>query len=124
MRSISNPANGFTVDVHFSGYTTVAGPGSPKEELNGSAYVQNGGSVDPSTWYYYTTLTGTLTGIGNYAGAVIDVSRFMQAFQVGAGANGKNTLFGASGWFNVDVVSQPRLPARLGVSRGGLTRGV
>ena len=56
--------------------------------------------VDPSTWYYYTTLTGTLTGIGNYAGAVIDVSRFMQAFQVGAGANGKNTLFGASGWFH------------------------
>ncbi len=31
----------------------------------------------------------------------------MSAFQVGVGANGKNTHFGASGWFNLNVVSQP-----------------
>ncbi len=107
LRSVSNPNNAFIVDIQLGGYSATPPDGSPKLELTANAYVQNGGPIDPSTWYYYTTLNGTLTGIGNYAGAVIDVTRFMQAFQVGVGANGKNTQFGASGWFNVDVVSQP-----------------
>ena len=107
LRSVSNPNNAFTVDVQFSGYSSTPPDGSPKLELLPNAYVQNGGPIDPSTWYYYTGFTGTLTGIGNYAGAVIDITRFMQAPQVGVGANGKNTHFGASGWFNVNVVSQP-----------------
>ncbi len=113
LRSISNPNNAFTIDVHFSGYTTVAGPGSPKEELNGSAYVQNGGPVDPSTWYYYTAYTGTLTGIGNYAGAVFSLMNTGPAFQVGAGANGKNANRGASGWFIWNAVSQPTVGSNL-----------
>ena len=73
LHSKSNPANGFTVTVSFSGYTTTAPAGSPKKELFASAYVQNGGPIDPSTWVYYTSYTGTLTGTGNYAGAVIQL---------------------------------------------------
>jgi hypothetical protein len=107
LRSVSNPNNAFTVDVQLSGYSATPPADSPKLELTANAYVQNGGPIDPSTWYYYTGFTGTLTGIGNYAGAVIDMTRFGPAFQVGVGANGKNTQFGASGWFNVNVVSQP-----------------
>jgi hypothetical protein len=107
LRSISNPNNAFTADVHFTGYTTVAGAGSPKEELFASAYVQNGGSIDPSTWFYYTAFTGTLTGTGNYAGAVISIANTGPAFQVGVGANGKNGNLGASGWFLWNVTSQP-----------------
>ncbi|HEX4497346.1 MAG TPA: SdrD B-like domain-containing protein, partial [Thermoanaerobaculia bacterium] len=107
LRSISNPSNGFTVDVSFTGYTTVAGAGSPKEELFASAYVQNGGSIDPSTWFYYSAFTGTLTGTGNYAGAVISIANTGPAFQVGVGANGKNGNLGASGWFLWNVTSQP-----------------
>ena len=107
LRSVSNPNNAFIVAVQFSGYSATPPAGSPKLELLPNAYVQNGGPIDPSTWYYYTGFTGTLTGIGNYAGAVIDITRFMQAPQVGVGANGKNTHFGASGWFDLNVVSQP-----------------
>ncbi len=107
LRSVSNPNNAFTVDVQLSGYSSTPPADSPKKELRPEAYVENGGPIDPSTWYYYTGFTGTLTGIGNYAGAVINMTRFGPAFQVGVGANGKNTHFGASGWFNVNVVSQP-----------------
>ena len=107
LRSQSNPNNAFIVDIQLSGYSATPGDGSPKKELLPNAYVENGGPIDPSTWYYYTGFTGTLTGIGNYAGAVIDITRFMSAFQVGVGANGKNTHFGASGWFNLNIVSQP-----------------
>ena len=107
LRSVSNPNNAFTVDIQLSGYSATPPAGSPHLELLANAYVQNGGPIDPSTWYYYTGFTGTLTGIGNYAGAVIDIARVMSAFQVGVGANGKNTQFGASGWFSLNVVSQP-----------------
>ena len=107
LHSKSNPANGFTVTVSFSGYSTTAPAGSPKEELAASAYVQNGGPVDPSTWTYYTSFTGTLTGTGSYAGAVIELTQTGPAFQVGNGANGKNTAFGGSGWFNWNVITQP-----------------
>ena len=107
LRSVSNPNNAFTVDIQLSGYSATPPAGSPQIELLANAYVQNGGPIDPSTWYYYTGFTGTLTGIGNYAGAVIDIARVMSAFQVGVGANGKNTQFGASGWFSLNVVSQP-----------------
>jgi hypothetical protein len=107
LHSKSNPANGFTVTVSFSGYSTTPPAGSPKEELSASAYVQNGGPVDPSAWVYYTSFTGTLTGTGSYAGAVIELTQTGPAFQVGNGANGKNTGFGGSGWFNWNVVTQP-----------------
>src|SRR4029077_1813072 len=90
-----------------SGYTGIAPADSPKKELLPNAYIENGGPIDPSTWYYYTALNGTLTGIGNYTGAVINITRVMAAFQVGVGANGKNTHFGASGWFDLNIVSQP-----------------
>src|SRR4051812_8725638 len=107
LHSKSNPANGFTVTVTFSGYTTTATPDSPKKELFSSAYVENGGPIDPSTWVYYTAFNGTLTGTGNYAGAVIQITNTGPAFQVGKGANGKNGNFGGSGWYNWTVVSQP-----------------
>ena len=107
VRSKSDPNNAFTIDVQFSGYQSTPPAGSPKEELFASAYVANGGTIDPSTWYYYTAYTGTLTGIGNYAGAVIRIDQTGPAFQVGAGANGKNGNFGGSGWYVWNVTSQP-----------------
>ncbi|MFY9821172.1 MAG: SdrD B-like domain-containing protein [Thermoanaerobaculia bacterium] len=107
VRSLSNPNNGFTVTVHFSGYQATPPPDSPKKELFASAYVENGGPIDPSTWFYYTSFTGTLTGIDNYAGAEIQLAQTGPAFQVGVGANGKNGNFGASGWFLWTVTQQP-----------------
>jgi hypothetical protein len=105
--SASNPTKGFSVNISLSTTTMGAPDGPPKKELSPSAYVENGGPIDPSTWFYYTGFTGTLTGIGDYAGAVINITRYGPAFQVGVGANGKNYNDGASGWFNVTVTKQP-----------------
>lgn len=84
--------------------------GEQKRELNSSAYTENGGPVDPSTWryYYMDEDNSTLTGVGGADDGEIleltqrpggsDYGKFV--FQVGAGANGKNVNFGASTWFN------------------------
>jgi hypothetical protein len=48
-------------------------------------------------------------GFGFWQGAIINISRdpASTAFQVGFGADGKNTHYGATGWFNWTVVQQP-----------------
>jgi len=98
-----NPNNYYTANITFAGYSSPSAPtpaGSPKQELYSSAYVAGGGTVDPTTWAYYSTMTGTLTGGGTKAGHVVNISRRGPSMQVGAGANGKNTNYGASGWIN------------------------
>jgi hypothetical protein len=105
-RSLTNFSSGFIVDVHFSGFTTTP-PEPPKTTLDPSAYIQNGGPVDPSTWVFYTEFHGTLTGFGIWDGLVLSITRRGPAFQVGIGANDKNVNFGMSGWFTWTVLSQP-----------------
>jgi uncharacterized repeat protein (TIGR01451 family) len=107
VRLAADPDRAFTVDVTLSGLTANPPAGSPKLELASGAYVVNGGPVDPSQWRYYTAFSGTLTGLGDYDGAVLAIQRVGPAFQVGNGANGKNYNFGASSWFTWTVVSQP-----------------
>ncbi len=107
LHSVSDPTKSFTVDVTFSGLTTTVGSGSPKKELKSTAYSENGGPINTATWYYFTSYTGTLTGAGSYAGAVISIHNTGPAFQVGFGANGKNINFGGSGWFLWTVTHQP-----------------
>ncbi len=64
--------------------------------------------VDNSDWYYYTTTNGTLLGTGDLAGAVVNITRHGPAFQLGTGANENNMIvFGASGWLDCEVVSNP-----------------
>ncbi|MEP7013746.1 MAG: SdrD B-like domain-containing protein, partial [Acidobacteriota bacterium] len=107
LRSLSNSNNAWTVSIGFTGRTSVTPAGSPKKELKSTAYSENGGPVNTATWIYYTGYNGTLTGLNNNAGAVINITRTGPAFQVGVGANGKNLNFGASGWYLWTVVSQP-----------------
>ena len=95
---------GFTLNVKFTGLQTTA-PEPPKKELDAKAY--NEGKADMSKWYFYTGFTGTLTGVGDFAGSKLSLSRVGPAFQVGVGANGKNIQFGASGWFNFNIDAQP-----------------
>lgn len=80
---------------------------SPKLELKPECYAENGGDVDTSGWRYYTTWSGTATGLGSLDGAVLSFTGVGPAFQVGEGANGKNQVFGASGWLAITTVSQP-----------------
>lgn len=105
--SASNPSKSFAVNFSVDGMTSVAPAGSPKKELPSSAYIENGGPINPATWVYYPIFNGTLTGLGSYSGAVITINRVGPAFQVGVGASGKTLNDGASGWFSVTVTKQP-----------------
>ncbi|MCP4203253.1 MAG: hypothetical protein GY769_15120, partial [bacterium] len=109
IRNLNNLNEAFEVDVQLSGRVDPPGvpPGSPKKELLDSAYSENGGPIDTSTFSYYTGLTGILTGIDDFQGAVLQIDRTGPAFQIGKGANNKNTNYGASAWFDWVVLSQP-----------------
>lgn len=100
-------AQRFAVDVYFADPTNAPPPGSPKKELKSSAYAEKGGPVDTTTWRYYQTLRGTLSGEALYDGAVVNVVRRGAAFQIGFGASGKNVRFGGSGWIDYDTEQQP-----------------
>ena len=109
----------FGVDVVATGRTMTAPAGSPKKELSAGAYSENGGPVDVSSWKYYTGLTGTLMGMGDFAGASVSIDRRGPAFQVGNGASGKNVQFGGSGWIDLTTTAQPTTGASLPSSGTG-----
>ncbi len=123
--SLTDPTLTFIVSADFAdridpqapGY---APPGSPKQELQSSAYVENGGTVDPNGWHYYANTLGEIRGLGRMRGARLRIDRRGPAFQVGSGANGKNQRYGACGWLNVTVVDQPNTGPNLSSS---LTKG-
>ncbi len=107
--SKANPNLGFAINVNLSGLIEPPAPapsGSPKLELPASAYLPTG-PVDTNKWSYYTALSGTLTGLGQYTGGSIAIARMGPSFQLGYGANGKNTNDGGSGWFTVTVTKNP-----------------
>ncbi len=117
----SNPGQRFAAHVEFdqrvdageSGYPPA---GSPKKELFASAYVEGGGPIDTNWWHYYLTTDGLLTGLTDFDGATIHLTRVGPAFQVGLGANGKNLHYGASGWLDVEIVTQPTSGPTLGAT--------
>lgn len=88
--------------------------GLDKKELASSYYVENGGTIDSTTWEHLD-ITGfedgcsgnycsSITGDGSFAGLNLSLTQRpgngTYTFQVGEGANGKNTNDGMSGWFN------------------------
>jgi hypothetical protein len=93
-----------TVNLTFTGQTFTAPTGSPYNQT----------AVSATGWYYYTGLTGTLTGIDGLAGGVLNVNlNAMHAFQVGVGANQipdeplDQVANGAAGWIEWTIASQP-----------------
>jgi len=121
----SEPTERFAVDVELLDRVSPGDPnhapaGSPKQELAAHAYLDGGGAVDPRLWRYYETTIGTLTGLDDLDGAVLQVSRRGPAFQVGYGANGKNTRYGASGWLDVVVLSHPNDGSTLQGDKGDI----
>lgn len=106
------PNKKFDVLVTLSGRTTSPPPGSPKLELHPNAYVPIG-PIDPSIWHYYPTFNATFTGLGDWAGALVNVTRRGPAWQVGVGANNNNANAGASAWFFFTTVHQPHNHIRL-----------
>jgi len=78
----------YDIDIIYSGYADTPPQGSPKNN--------NCGSTDATGWFYYSTMTGTLTS----GSTVYNLSRRGPAFQVGNGANITTTGYGGSGWFD------------------------
>jgi hypothetical protein len=112
IRRSARPSKAFDVDIVFSqrvnaGAAVFPPPGSPKQSLLPRAYVENGGTVDPTAWHYFQHIDGTLTGIDDYAGGLLEVERDGPAFQVGYGANDKNLGWGGSGWLTVKIARHP-----------------
>ncbi len=91
----------FDFVIELSGRTTE--PGADGTKLHNC--------LDPNydDFYYYSDFTGTLTGSNEMAGAAISIESFGASFQIGVGANatGADLVFGASGWFSGDLLSQP-----------------
>lgn len=118
VQSVTIPSAQFDVCLEFSG---LVEPGdanyppvnSPYQELKPECYTENGGNVDTDTFRYYTTWSGTATGLGSLDGAVLDIVGVGAAFQIGEGANNKNQAFGGSGWFTWVTTSQPVTGAQL-----------
>ncbi len=104
--SESDPTSGFSIALSLSGRTDTAPSGSPKLELDSSAYAPVG-PIDTDTWYYYPDFSGVLTGVGGWEGAEVQLTRRGPAWQVGEGANGKNLNYGASAWLDYTVSAQP-----------------
>jgi hypothetical protein len=107
-------SKGYFVEVNFGGRTSIAPSGSPKEDF--CAW-----DPDTSSYYYYTAISGTLSGLPgtSLAGAVVTLTRRGPAFQVGVGANLQEHVLGASGWFDWELVSQATGGADLKASGHG-----
>lgn len=96
----TSPNIGWNIAVEFGGRTTLAEV-APKEH--------NCLAADVNDFYFYETLTGKLTGINDATGASMSISRIGPAFQLGIAANITHDgfVFGGSGWFVADMLTQP-----------------
>lgn len=96
-----HPTQSWDFDVTLAGRTFNSPAGSPKDH--------NCQPTVTDDWYYYTSISGSFLGGGDFAGAEISVSRRGPAFQMGTGANVNeiNSKFDGCGWHFLDFVSQP-----------------
>lgn len=82
-----------------------AGASGVKRELRNSAYIENGGPIDTSSFRFFDLEGGSFTGTGALAGVNFGVqnrdTNMLFPLQLGEGANGKNGNLGASVWFSL-----------------------
>lgn len=100
----------FYIELTFSGRIDPGNPGyppagSPITTMLPAAYAPTG-PVDPSSFSYYTQVSGTMTGLRAFSGAHIDVVHAGNV-QIGPGANNKNVLSGLACDLNLTVVQPP-----------------
>lgn len=90
--SRSNAYKAWEVEVFFGGMTTETPPGSPKNV------------VELADWRYYTVVSGTLTGLGEFAGAKLEITRVGPAAQRGTGAAIHSSGPGLAVWFEYQAI--------------------
>ena len=100
--ALNNPNAGWTIDVVYAPGmdwgTWMAQPGPQSYRYECGEMVD-----DHENWEYHLMTSGTLTGWGDYAGSVLNLthqpSNGYYGMQLGYGANLKNSNFGYSGDF-------------------------
>jgi hypothetical protein len=120
LRSTSNPANGWNVDVMFSGnmdWSTWSTQGFP------TSFKADCGGVDANyeNWQYFLMTPGAnaeLTGFGDFNGSMVNLvhapSNNYFGFQLGNGANNYNAAEnGFGGWFSYSGVFRANPSAQL-----------
>ncbi|MFK7743029.1 MAG: hypothetical protein AB8H80_22135 [Planctomycetota bacterium] len=105
----SNLYQAFLVDINLSGRVLPVDPNyppanTPNQGLFASAYVPVG-PINTADFVYYTTATGTLTGVRNLTGSKIELTS-TSPVQLGDGANNRNSHYGIYGEFAANVLSQ------------------
>jgi hypothetical protein len=89
------PEQALTILLSFTGRISSPPAGSPVRLLKPSSYIEQGGPIDPSLWYYYKTITGEFIGKGALSGERFTIQSATDAAQVGAGADGRSAPLGA-----------------------------
>jgi len=112
--SQSSLYSAFLVDLHFTnkvapGAPNHPPPGGPDLQLRADAYAPQG-PIDPTSFVYYSLASGTLTGVQNFDGAVLDLQMTGKSPQFGVGANNRNGNLGLQASFLVTVAQQPAIP--------------
>jgi hypothetical protein len=96
----SDPEVSYTLVASFTGRVPSPPPNTPVLALNTTAYISHGGTIDSGSWYYYKRWNGVLLGNGSHAGDTLKIKESLNPLQLGNGANGRNSFFGASGGFS------------------------
>lgn len=123
----NDPARGFYIDIRFFGKVSFFEPGFPPAghpvtDLVPSAYSSMGGSIEPFSWSYFTSISGAMFGIHDLTGAAISVQDNGSAFQIGEGASGRTLQMGGFANLDFTTVSQPLAPITIpGLMNGDLT---
>ena len=102
----------FLIDIEFTGKVTPGNPGHPPAGgpqllMNQNAYAPQG-PINPSSFAFYTSASGTLTGSSNYLGGIIDLQLTGGPAQIGIGANNHNSDLGLQASFQPTVAQHPR----------------
>jgi len=108
--SATEPNRRFRIELDFTDETgpdfaDYPPPGVPMLELEPHAYADAGGPVVPGEWHAFRSVRGTLSGMGECAGAVYEITN-TSPMQKGFGANGRNVGLGLAGSFHASLVHE------------------
>lgn len=97
----SKPDAIYEAVLSFTGRVTAPPGSSPVLLLRSSAYSSQGGPIDPSSWYYYKTVRGSVRQVSPTSAEYYQITGTTSALQVGSGADGRSASRGAATTFTL-----------------------